>query len=430
MHHSLLLCAFASAFFKIGARRLEEKQFNTRAVHAGERADLTKAHPVVTSIFPSVGYTFADSTELDAVLGGEQPGYVYSTRYANPTVAALETAVANLEGAEAALALPSGMAAVHLALLGAGVRAGSHVVAAADVYGATYTLLQDVFTELGATVHLVDVLDLAGVEEILAREKVTAVLVETISNPLMKVADLPRLAAISHKHGARLLVDNTFCSPYLCNPIRFGADMVIHSATKFIGGHGDVMAGIVATTTELKNEMVRLNKLLGSSLGPFEAWLAHRGLKTLPLRMRQQCQNALAIATWLQSHPQISRVHYAFLPDHPQFELMHRLSGSKGGGAVLSFEVKDAGKPEIFALMDALELIQPATSLGDIYSLMLYPAISSHRTLAPEERHGLGISDGLLRLSAGIEDAADIQADLEQALAAMAGHSERSEESL
>jgi cystathionine gamma-synthase/methionine-gamma-lyase len=266
-------------------------------------------------------------------------------------------------------------------------------------------------------VHLVDVLDFAAIDAILAQEKVAALLVETISNPLMKVADLPHLAELAHKHGALLLVDNTFCSPYLCNPIEFGADMVIHSATKFIGGHGDVMAGIIATSAELKAEMVRLNKLLGSSLGPFEAWLAHRGLKTLPLRMRQQCQNALEIASWLQNHPQLSQVHYAFLPDHPQFELMNRLSGGKGGGAVLSFEVRGAGKPEIFALMDALELIQPATSLGDIYSLMLYPAISSHRSLTPAERHSLGIGDGLLRLSAGIEDAADIQADLAQALA-------------
>ena len=395
---------------------MAEKQFNTRAVHAGESANLSEINPVVTPIFHSVGYTFTDSKELDAVLGGEQSGYVYSPRYANPTVAAFETAVANLENAEAAIALPSGMAAIHLAQLGAGVRAGSQVVVAADVYGATYSLVKGIFAELGVTVHLVDVLDVAGMERILKKERVTAVLVETISNPLMKVADLPRLAEISHAHDAVLLVDNTFCSPYLCNPIQFGADMVIHSATKFIGGHGDVMAGVVATSAELKAEMVRLNKLLGSSLGPFEGWLAHRGLKTLPLRMRQQCQNALEIAIWLQSHPKINQVHFAFLPDHPQIELMNQLSNGKGGGAVLSFEVRDAGKPEIFALMDALQLIQPATSLGDIYSLMLYPAISSHRSLTPAERHNLGIGDGLLRLSAGIEDVADIQADLAQAL--------------
>lgn len=397
--------------------KMQDKQFTTRAVHAGEGAPLAEIQPVVTPIFPSVGYTFADSAVLDAVLGNEKPGYVYSTRYANPTVAAFEKAVANLEGAEAAMALPSGMAAIHLALLAAGVKKGSHVVAAADVYGATYTLLQDIFTQLGATVHLVDVTDLASVQKIVADVAVTAVLVETISNPLMKVANLPRLAEITHTANAQLLVDNTFCSPYLCNPIRFGADMVIHSATKFIGGHGDVMAGVVATMTALKEEMLRLNKLIGSSLGPFEAWLAHRGLKTLPLRMRQQCQNALELATWLQGHPQISQVHYASLPDHPQFELMNQLSDGKGGGAILSFEVKDAGREEIFALMDALQLIQPATSLGDIYSLMLYPAISSHRSLTPAERHSLGISDGLLRLSAGIEDVADIRADLEQALA-------------
>ena len=395
---------------------MKEKQFTTRAVHAGERADFSQINSVVTPIYPSVGYTFADSHELDAVLGGEQPGYVYSPRYANPTVAALETAVANLESAEAAIALPSGMAAVHLALLGAGVRAGSHVVVAADIYGATYSLVQGIFTELGATVHLVDVLYLKKIEAILAQEKVSALLVETISNPLMKVADLPKLAELAHVHHAKLLVDNTFCSPYLCNPLTFGADMVIHSATKFIGGHGDVMAGLVATSAELKAEMVRLNKLLGSSLGPFEAWLAHRGLKTLPLRMRQQCQNALHIASWLQTHPKISQVNYAFLPSHPQFELMNQLTNGKGGGAVFSFEVRGAGKPEIFALMDALELIQPATSLGDIYSLTLYPAISSHRSLTPAERHKLGIGDGLLRLSAGIEDVADIQADLAQAL--------------
>lgn len=396
--------------------KLQGKQFTTRAVHAGEGVSLAEINPVVTPIFPSVGYTFADSTELDAVIGEEKPGYVYSPRYANPTVAAFETAVANLEGAEAAIALPSGMAAIHLALLGVGVQAGNHIVVAADVYGATYSLVRDVFTKLGAVVHLVDVLDLDGVEQILEEVEVKAVLVETLSNPLMKVADLPRLVTITHKHGARLLVDNTFCSPYLCNPIQLGADMAIHSATKFIGGHGDVMAGVVATSAALKAEMARLNKLLGSSLGPFEAWLAHRGLKTLPLRMRQQCQNALHIATWLQSHPQIEQVNYAFLPSHPQFELMNRLSHGKGGGAVLSFVIKDAGRKEIFALLDALKLIKPATSLGDIYSLMLYPAISSHRSLTPAERHDLGIGDGLLRLSAGIEDVADIQADLAQAL--------------
>ena len=396
---------------------LDDKTFATRAVHAGERLNLAGLNPVVSPIHPSVSYTFADSNDLDAVLGNEKPGFVYSSRYGNPTVAAFETAVANLEGGEAAYAFASGMAALHMALLAAGVRAGSAVVAAADVYGATYTLLQAIFTELGATVQLVDVLDLTAVAQTVKQTKPVALLVETLSNPLMKVADLPRLAEIAHEAGALLLVDNTFCSPYLCNPLHFGADMVIHSATKFLAGHGDVMAGIVVTTAALRAELLRLNKLIGSSLGPFEAWLALRGLKTLALRMRQQCDNALALATWLQSHPKISRVNYAFLPDHPQRALMQTLSQGKGGGAVFSFEISGAGREQVFAFMDALTLIQPATSLGDIYSLVLYPAISSHRGLSPAERSALGIGEGLVRLSAGIEAVADVQADLEQALA-------------
>ncbi len=395
---------------------LDNKSFTTRTVHAGERLDLEGVNPVVSAIHPSVGYTFADSNDLDAVLGNEKAGYVYSTRYANPTVTAFETAVANLEGAEKAHAFSSGMAAIHMSLLAGGVQAGTSVVAAADVYGATYTLLQDIFTLLGARVHFVDVLDLETVHRTVVQEKPAIVLVETISNPLMKVADLPRLVEIAHVEGALLLVDNTFCSPYLCNPIAFGADMVIHSATKSIAGHGDVMAGIVATTAALKEKSFALNKLVGSSIGPFEAWLALRGLKTLSLRMRQQCDNALALAEWLVGHPRVQHVNYPFLPDHPQHGLVHSLTGGRGAGGVFSFEILGAGREQIFAFMDALDLIQPATSLGDIYSLVLYPAISSHRTLTPEERGSLGIGDGLVRISAGIEDVADLQADIEHAL--------------
>jgi cystathionine gamma-synthase/methionine-gamma-lyase len=397
--------------------QLTNKSFATRAVHAGERLDLSEANPVVGSIQPSVSYTFADANDLDAVLGNEKPGFVYSTRYANPTVTAFETAVADLEGGEAAYAFASGMAALHMALLAAGVRSGTAVVAAADIYGATYTLLREIFTELGARVHLVDVLDMAAVRRTVEHVKPVALLVETLSNPLLKVADLPRLAEIAHTAEALFLVDNTFCSHYLCNPLGFGADMVIHSATKFIAGHGDVMAGVVVTSATLKAELLRLNKLIGSSLGPFEAWLALRGLKTLALRMRQQGDNALSLARWLQTHPKVKQVHYASLPDHPQYDLLQSLTEGKGAGGVFSFEIAGASRAEVFAFMDALELVQPATSLGDIYSLVLYPAISSHRTLTPEERAALGIGEGLVRISAGIEAVADIQADLTQAFA-------------
>ncbi len=217
--------------------------FATRAVHVGERTPLGAHTPVSSPIHPSVGYTYATTAELDAVLGNEQAGYVYSTRYANPTTAAFEQAIANLEGGEAAYATPSGMAAIHLALLGAGVRAGSHIVAAGDIYGATYSLVSHLFAELGAIPHLVDVADVAAVAEKVAAVRPAVLLVETISNPLLKTADIAALAEIAHQHGTLLLVDNTFCTPYLCTPLAHGADMVIHSATKYIAGHGDVMAG-------------------------------------------------------------------------------------------------------------------------------------------------------------------------------------------
>ncbi|NUM46719.1 MAG: PLP-dependent transferase [Anaerolineales bacterium] len=396
----------------------------TRTVHAGEHLPYPGGTPVVSPIHPSVGYTFPDSHDLDAVLGNQQPGFVYSTRYHNPTIHAFETAVANLEGGEAAYAFSSGMAAIHMALLAAGVRAGSHVVAAADVYGATFSLLDQLFTELGITVHWVNILNLDEVRAALTSHAPTVLFAETISNPLLKVANLPELATLAHANGALFLVDNTFCSPYLCTPLQHGVDMVIHSATKYLSGHGDVMAGVVVSNAALHEKMYALNKLVGSSLGPFEAWLALRGLKTLALRMRQQCENALTLAAWLKSHPKITHVHYSYLPEHPQHALARTLTGGRGGGGVLSFTLSGAGRTpagreQVFAFMDALQLIQPATTLGDLYTLVLYPAIASHRGLTPEQRHALGIGDDLVRLSLGIEDAADLQADLEQALTAL-----------
>jgi cystathionine gamma-synthase/methionine-gamma-lyase len=240
-------------------------------------------------------------------------------------------------------------------------------------------------------------------------------LVETISNPLLKVADIPLLL-----HWriviCLLLVDNT-SSPYLFNPLQHGADYVIHSATKYLSGHGDVLAGVVATSAENKNKLYELNKLIGSVLGSFEAWLALRGLKTLPLRMHRQCRNARRVAEWLKSHPRIVKVNYPGLVDHPQHDLAERLFAGKGSGGVLSFEIQDADKARVYRFMEALDLCLPATTLGDIYSLVLHPATSSHRNLTAEERARIGIPDGLVRLSTGIESADDILADLEAALA-------------
>ncbi|RPI21302.1 MAG: PLP-dependent transferase [Chloroflexota bacterium] len=391
------------------------KSFSTRAVHAGERLPKGSYTPVVTPIYPSVGYIYESMDELDGVFAGTQPGYVYP-RYGSPTVAAFEAAIADLEGGEAAQAFASGMAAIHVALLAAGVRLGVTVAAALDVYGATYALIQRLLTGLGARAVWVDASDLDAVERTLAESRPAVLLAETISNPLVKVAGIPSLAVLAHQYGAQFLVDNTFASPYLLNPLALGADYVIHSATKYIGGHGDVMAGVVVTSTENRLKMNELNKLVGSVLGPFDAWLALRGVKTLPLRMRQQCANAAEVAAWLSQQPGIQRVNYPGLSGHPQHALAAELFGDKGFGGMLSFEIAGADQVTAFRFMEALQLCQAATTLGDIYTLALHPATSSHRSLTPAERQRVGISDGLVRLSAGIESAGDIIADLEQAL--------------
>jgi cystathionine gamma-synthase/methionine-gamma-lyase len=394
---------------------LAGKSFATRAVHAGERTPPADYRPVSTPIWPSVGYLYESMDDLDAVFDGRRPGYVYS-RYSGPTLAAFEQAVASLEAAPAAQAYASGMAALHGALLAGGARQGGTILAALDLYGATYSLLTGLMSTLGAQSHQIDVGDLAAVEAAMQETRPQLLLVETISNPLLKVADVPRLAEIAHRSGALLLVDNTFASPYLFNPLSAGADYVIHSATKYLAGHGDVLAGVVVTTEENQRRLFELNKLTGATLGPFEAWLALRGLKTLPLRMARQCQNAARIAGWLQSQACIGRVNYPGLSVYPQHALAASLFAGRGFGGMLSFEIEGAGREGVFRFMEALQLCLPATTLGDIYTLVLHPATSSHRSLSPAERQRVGITDNLVRLSAGIEAVEDILADLEQAL--------------
>ncbi len=395
------------------------KSFQTKAVHAGERQPAADYTPVATPIWPAVSYVYESMDDMDAVLGGTKAGPVY-LRYGSPTVSAFEEAIAALEGTAAAQAYSSGMAAIHASLLAAGAKAGASVVAAMDVYGATFTLLRRLLTTMGVEVRMVDVSNLQEVETALKESHATILLAETISNPLLKVADVPELASLAHRTGAALLVDNTFASPFLFNPAAYGADFVIHSATKYISGHDDVLAGVVAVSAENKNKLYELNKLVGGVLGPFEAWLALRGLKTLPLRMGQQCQNAQTVAEWLSDQPLISKVNYPGLTSHAQHALAKRLFEGKGFGGVLSFEIAGADKSKVFRFMEALSLCLPATTLGDIYSLVLHPATSSHRSLTPEERASVGIPDGLLRLSTGIEAVEDILADLEGALAKIA----------
>ena len=394
---------------------MKGKSIYTQAVHAGERGPRPDFTPVSTPIYPSVGYLYEDMGDLDGVFGGERAGYVYP-RYGSPTLSAFEQAVATLEAAEDAVAFASGMGAVHAALMGAGARAGTAVVAAADVYGATYALLDRTFRSLGARVRFVDITDLTQVSRAVAEERPVAVLCEIISNPLMKVADIPALADMAHQVGAALIVDSTFATPYLFRSLEHGADYAVHSATKYLAGHGDVLAGVVACSAERGLDLRERQKLLGANLGPQEAWLAHRGLKTLPLRMRQHCANAQVVAGWLFEHAAVARVNYPGLPDHPQHAVALRLFEGRGFGGMMSFELREAGQADVFRFMEALELVLPATTLGDVYSLTLYPAHSSHRQVAPEVRAAIGIGDGLVRLSVGIEEAEDIIADLAQAL--------------
>jgi len=389
--------------------------FATQAVHAGERGPKPDFTPVTTPIYQSASFVYDTLETMDAIFGGERPGYVY-TRYGNPTVAALERAVAILEGGETAVAYASGMAAIHAILLALDVVSGGAVVAAQDLYGATSTLLTTIFARQGVNVRLVDMTDLDQVERAVQELRPTVVMAEMISNPLLKVIDLEQVASIAHDHGAVMAVDSTFTSPYLLQPLRYGADFVIHSATKFLGGHGDVTGGIVVAPMAYRAKLELVGRLVGGILSPHEAYLTLRGIKTLPLRLRQQCHNAMAIARWLAEHPRIGRVHYPGLEQHPGHGIAKRLLRDGCFGSVLSFELVDGDQARVFAFLNNLRLCLLATTLGDIYTELLYPTMSSHRMLSPEQRAAVGISDALIRLSAGIEEGHDLIADLEQAL--------------
>ena len=389
--------------------------FATRAVHAGERAPGAPIRPTSGPIYASSSFTAASPEDLDAVFAGKRPGYVYS-RYANPTTHAFEEAVAALEEAETVVAFGSGMAALHAALLALEVRAGDTILASRDLYGTTHVLLRTVFQPFGLRLLSVPMDDPALIARTCAECRPRVVLLETISNPLLRVADVPAVIAAAQDHGARVIVDNTFASPYLCRPLAWGADIVVHSATKYLAGHGDVTAGVAAAGADLALPLTMTLRLIGAVLSPFEGWLALRGLKTLPLRMARHCASALAVAEWLAAHPRVTRVYYPGLADHPDHAVAARLFAGQGYGGVVSFDLEEATRTAAFDVLRRLRLVGPATTLGDVYSLVLYPAMSSHRGLSPAERQAAGIGDGLLRLSVGIEDVEDILADLDQAL--------------
>ena len=401
----------------------QPKRFETRAVHSGERrvnqdGNQGSFYPISTPIYASTTFSHPNIETTDRVLGGEQEGYSYA-RYDNPTVHAFEEALASLEAPDGipgarAFAFASGMAATHAALAAAELSGGATVLAAEQLYGSTATLLVQVFGASGVETRFVDASDLGAVEKKVAELKPRAVVVESISNPLLRVADVPRISEVTRTAGATLIVDNTFGTPCLQRPLDLGADIVVHSATKYLSGHGDLTAGAVACGPPYDDAVEGIRKLIGGVLGPFEAWLAHRGLKTLPLRMDRQCNNARQIAGRLASHPRVAKVNHPSLAGHPDHETARRVLSDTGG--LVSFELADGGREAAFTFLNALELCVKAPSLGDVYTLAIHPATSSHRELSPARRERLGVRETLLRLSAGIEHPEDIAADIEQAL--------------
>jgi cystathionine beta-lyase/cystathionine gamma-synthase len=390
-------------------------KIHSKAVHAGDRKRNGKAIPATTPIHTASSYFYESIEQLDRVFGQEEDGYCYS-RYDNPTNAALEELVTALEGGAGTLACASGMLAAQTALLAALTDRRRSVLAAQALYGATTRMLMSVFEPMGVDVQFVDTCDLYAVEKALEIQRPGCLLMETISNPLLRVGQIDRIAELAKVSGTALVVDSTFATPLLVRPLTLGAQMVVHSATKYLAGHGDVLGGLIVSDAEHLPTLRALSRTTGPVLGPFESYLTMRGIKTFPLRMERQCANACRIAAGLKDHPRIERVHFPADPQHPDAAAIRRLLPEGLYGAIVSAEIRDAGRNEVFQVMNRFQMIVPATSLGDVHTMALYPAMSSHRDISPKERQRMGIRDNLIRFSAGIEAPEDILADLEQAL--------------
>lgn len=390
-----------------------ETSLETKLVHAGERREKPIGKPSAVPIYASSTYTYDSMAQIDATFAGEDGDYVYA-RYGNPTVAALEESLAAIENGKTAVAYASGMAAIHAALFACELSPGATVLASQDLYGASLDLLQTIFGSLGVKTKTADFSDTESLRKQTAEIKPRVLLAETISNPLLKICDIERVAEIAHAHGARLIVDNTFASPFLCQPLALGADFSVHSATKYLSGHADAMGGIVIARDDFDRAALDgVKKLVGGVLSVWEAHQILRGIKTLALRVERQCRNAEVLAAKLTGYERIERVYY---PKFDDAELTNRVLRESFGGALVSIKLKENSREAAFRFMDSLKLCVRATSLGDVFTGVSHPAISSHRELSPKKRLMLGISDNLVRISAGIEDAADIIADIEQAL--------------
>lgn len=391
-------------------------KFDSQVVHAGDRKRQPGAPvPATTPIHLSSTFFYESAATLDRVLGHEEEGFCYA-RYAAPTNVALEELTTQLEHGAGSLATASGMAAVQIALQAALLERPHRVVASHSIYGATVGFLDQILEPFGVEIAYTDICDLGKLERTIEKQPTGCIFIESVSNPLLRVGNIERIAELARKAGAAFIVDNTFATPMMIRPLDLGAHMVVHSATKYLAGHGDVLGGIVVGDAPHHEQIRMISRLVGPVLGPFESYLTMRGIKTLALRFERQCQNAKALAEWLALHPCVERVYYCSDPAHPDAAEIKKFFQPGLYGAILSFEVKGASKPEVLSFMDRLKMIVPGTSLGDVHTLLLYPWIASHRNVAPKMRERMGIKENLVRIAAGIEALDDIIADLDGAL--------------
>lgn len=391
-------------------------KFDSQVVHVGDRKRNPGTFvPSTTPIHLGTSYFYETADHLDKVFANEEPGPSYA-RYGNPTNMALEELVAALEGGAGALATASGMLAVQVALQAALLDRNHSIVSSKDLYGASIKMLDQLFSGFDVDVTYVDCCDLAAVEKAIEAKKPGVVFTESISNPLLRVPRLDKLAAMSRAAGVALVVDHTFATPMLMRPLKLGASIVVHSATKYFSGHGDVLGGVIVSDEEHDPIVHGLARVSGPVLGPFESYLTMRGIKTLALRFERQCKNAIVVAEWLREHARVERVYSCSDPLHPDAETIQQLFAPGLYGAIVSFEIKHADRTQVMSFMDRLRMVVPGTTLGDVHTLLLYPAMASHRDIAPKQRERLGIRDNLVRLAIGIEAVDDIIGDLDQAL--------------
>jgi O-succinylhomoserine sulfhydrylase len=391
-----------------GRQMTEEWDFETLAVRAGTARSRFGEHS--EALYLTSSFVFENAAQAAARFSGEEPGNVYA-RFTNPTVTAMQERLAALEGAQGCIATASGMSAI-LSLVMALLKSGDHIVASRSLFGATVQMLGTIMPRFGVETSFVSATDLAAYEAAL-RPNTRLLFVETPSNPLTEVVDIAGLAQIAKRAGALLAVDNCFCTPALQRPLELGADVVIHSATKYLDGQGRVLGGAVAGSRAVTEEVFKFLRTAGPTLSPFNAWVILKGLETLAIRMQAQSANALELARWLEAQPAVGRVYYPGLPSHPQHELAMRQQ--KSGGAILAFEVR-SGREQAWRVVDSTRLLSITANLGDTKSTITHPASTTHGRISAEARAAAGIGENLLRIAVGLEAVADLQADLARGL--------------